>query len=386
MGKSAAELINSIEADMGIAFEYNVISGSVSKLDLSSGDVSSFDDRDLSLINSTYGPMGYGNKGILYDHISANARAVNPVADAIEVEEWDGLDHIGMFSDYIKVKNGSFEQFIRPWMIGVVAKIYRENKDMLQNPVLILLGAQGAGKSSMVKWLSSLWPQHAAEMILSLGGNHTKDSILQAVNNVVIELAEFQATLEASSSATLKSWITMETATFRAPYGRTTVTRNVHASYIATANRVGAGLLSDPSGSRRYRIIEIESIDWEYESVDVCQMWAQALDAYRSGETYDLCEEAQQLQVHNAERMMVPDIVRETIEDLYEPSGGRAWASTGTIYRVLREAGLNLGTISAGSALVADAMRSAGYEIDPDLGYPVKKGLSKFGGSGLRGE
>jgi len=60
------------------------------------------------------------------------------------------------------------------------------------------------------------------------------------------------------------------------------------ASFIGTINNV-AGFLADPTGNRRYRACTLKSIDWDYDkSINVNNVWAQAVALFLSGETNDL--------------------------------------------------------------------------------------------------
>ncbi|MCB0082253.1 MAG: hypothetical protein KDE47_15030, partial [Caldilineaceae bacterium] len=88
----------------------------------------------------------------------------HPVKDYLESLKWDGNDHIAQlcahFTDshepIIYADGGqrtALHAFHRRWFIGAVGKVY--NPSECQNPMLILDGDQGRGKSYYVKWLCS---------------------------------------------------------------------------------------------------------------------------------------------------------------------------------------------------------------------------------------
>ena len=91
----------------------------------------------------------------------------------------------------------------------------------------------------------------------------------------------------------------MRQVTVRKPYGQHDLVKPAMASFIGTVNNE-AGVLSDPTGSRRFMSMHVLGIDWSYAEMDVNQVWAQAVALYRSGEPWELQgEENEQAQEAN---------------------------------------------------------------------------------------
>lgn len=42
--------------------------------------------------------------------------------------------------------------------------------------------------------------------------------------------------------------------------------------------------MNDPSGNRRFGVVQLNDIDWSYEEIDIHQLWAQIYQAYKDGE------------------------------------------------------------------------------------------------------
>jgi predicted P-loop ATPase len=75
--------------------------------------------------------------------------------------------------------------------------------------------------------------------------------------------------------------------TVRKPYGKHDMIKPALASFIGTVNNE-AGILSDPTGHRRFMVAHLVNIDWDYTAVDIGQVWAQAKALFDAGETWQL--------------------------------------------------------------------------------------------------
>ena len=67
------------------------------------------------------------------------------------------------------------------------------------------------------------------------------------------------------------------------------VLANAAALSIFGINADGAGFLNDPTGSRRFVVVSIESLDHDYtKRIDINQLWAQIMHMYKNGEPWRL--------------------------------------------------------------------------------------------------
>jgi predicted P-loop ATPase len=134
------------------------------------------------------------------------------------------------------------------------------------------------------------------------------------------ELSELGATTRRNDLEALKSFFTMEIFDLRLPWGKRGERFPHRASYIATVND-GAPFLNDPTGNRRYMVLNMESIDWNYTSVDVNQLWAEAVYLYNNDFDWRLtAEEAsvrdEQNELHNTPNIMDDYIAKYCLTDL----------------------------------------------------------------------
>lgn len=215
----------------------------------------------------------------------------HPIEEYLINLKWDGQDHIGKLASYIKDKDGIFPLIFRKWLVGAVYKILGTRKGE-QNPMLVLDGKQGIGKSRLSWWLCSGIPQF---FISSPIYPDNKDYIISTVSRFIWEVEELGSTFRKADREALKAFITREEATYRAPYGHHEITKPTTCSYIGTINDE-VGFLTDPTGNRRFRVCTLTSIDWKYsEELDVNQVWAQAVHLFESGETSRLSKDEEKL-------------------------------------------------------------------------------------------
>lgn len=228
----------------------------------------------------------------------------HPVKSYLESLRWDGRDHIAHLCEFltdahdpIAYEDGSTRSvshtWLRRWFVGATGKVYNASDN--QNPTVILDGAQGKGKSSLVKYVASPLPHLHREGPIR---PEDKDHYGYLCTTWVWEISELGATFRRADREALKSFLTMQEVAYRPAFARYDVHKPALCSFIGTVN-VSAGLLNDPTGHRRFRPVELTKIDWAYrQKVDINQVWAQAYHLYRMGETWQLSPE--ELKVHKA--------------------------------------------------------------------------------------
>ena len=122
----------------------------------------------------------------------------------------------------------------------------------------------------------------------------------------------------------------------RRPYGRFDIEKPALASFIGTVNPDGVGFLTDTTGNRRFRPVFLQSIDRRYSTAcNVSQIWAEAVAAYRNGETADLpVVDERRLRENILPKGQLIDIMTEMILEEYKPcpkdADPKLWRKTTT--------------------------------------------------------
>jgi len=253
------------------------------------------DDKIDAKIRMVARNHGYGGKGIplsaLADQMRVNAmqHSYNPVKQYLSGLEWDGRNHFAEFAAHFSDKHtpityadGRKEPVVKAWlwrwMIGAVAKVFAAGAIRAQNPMLVLSGAQNMGKSTLAAWLCPI-----PELFLESSINpDSSDHLRYLVTKWIWEVSELGATTRRSDREALKAFLTRQEATFRKPYDHHPVIKPALASFIGTVNPMNNGFLDDPTGSRRFLVVDLAGIDHGYaDRIDRDQLWAQVLAAYQ---------------------------------------------------------------------------------------------------------
>lgn len=220
----------------------------------------------------------------------------HPIRDYLSALQWDGQPHIARLGDYICDQRGVFVPFLRRWMIGAVGKAF----ESAQNVMLVLDGPQDIGKSYFCYWLCP--PTLQAYAIEGAIATDDKDSWLRLASSWLWEVSELGATTRKADREALKDFISRRDVTIRRPYARYDESRPALASLIGTINEEGSGFLNDPTGSRRFAVVNLTAIDRRYTNAfDVDQLWAEAFVAYQAGEPWQFTddERATQTQIND---------------------------------------------------------------------------------------
>jgi predicted P-loop ATPase len=106
--------------------------------------------------------------------------------------------------------------------------------------------------------------------------------MMNLVKFLVWEVPELGATTRKADREALKDFISKEWTIFRQPYAITNTKKPALSSFIGTINSEN-GFLNDPSGTRRFNVITINSIDWNYsKEIDINNIWCEAYQLYKS--------------------------------------------------------------------------------------------------------
>ena len=236
-------------------------------------------------------------------NLLAAENTYHPIQDYLNSLQWDGKDHLGKFLTHLN--NGEGDKYIYDgkeyllygailmrWLLGCVARGLDGDKPTAfkhQTPMLVLIGPQGMGKSSLIRWLvSGVGIEYHREGMLD---PHNADHIRSAVNKWIWEISELGASLRKGDRDALKSFITQEWHTYRKPWGKGNITKPLLCNFVGTVNPE-IGFLDDPTGNRRFLPVNITAINHDYkEKIDVNQLWAQLVHNYRNGYSPELLPE-----------------------------------------------------------------------------------------------
>lgn len=271
-------------------------------------------------VNTLWSEMSKTNRAAVQDFfrvIESNyVQPFNPFIDYLgSLPEWHegDTDYIQQLADSVTIKGGEEQQklwtcYLRKWLVGMLAGWTLD--DVVNNVIIVLIGAQGSGKST---WIAMVLPPELRQYFYTKtnASRLSKDDLL-VLATYGLMLCEELDTMKPSELNQLKAAVTMLTIDERAAYAHYAEHRPHIASFAATGNNVQ--FLSDPTGNRRWLPFEVESIQSPREHpFDYPHIYAQALHLLRSGFRYWFTQqEIIELNLHN-HKFEAPRLERELV-------------------------------------------------------------------------
>lgn len=227
---------------------------------------------------------GIANKGKLDDAVShaADAAPYDPLREHLEtLPEWDGVPRAEtLLVDLLGAEDCAYVRAVtRKTLCGAVRRAL--NPGCKWDYMLILEGAQGLGKSSLLAALAGEWFTDA----LSLDDiAHPKVAAEKLQGAWVVEVAELDGMAKASIER-LKGFLTTSVDNYRAAYARRAGRYRRRCIVVGTVNNLD-GYLRDATGNRRFWPVRVSAkldrgrLTPEY----VAQVWAEAKELEAAGE------------------------------------------------------------------------------------------------------
>lgn len=206
----------------------------------------------------------------------------HPIVDYLKGLTWDGLSRVDtLLVDYFGAEDNTYTRAaIRKSLCAAVARVLEPGVKF--DMALILVGAQGAGKSTFIKKLGKEW---FSDTFTTVQG---KEAFEQIQGAWLIEMAELSG-LRKAEVETVKHFITKREDSFRPAYGRVVETYKRQCVFFGTTNT--RDFLHDPSGNRRFVPIDVrpefikKDVFEDLTPSEVDQIWAEAYSLYTQGET-----------------------------------------------------------------------------------------------------
>lgn len=218
-------------------------------------------------------------------NVVARSKSFHPIKELIEAGDWDKTPRIDRFLiDVLKCEDNNYHREVsRMIFYGGIHRLYQPGCKFDYMPILI--GKQGCGKSTVVKWLA-LNDAYYGD-ISSIEG---KDALENIQGVWMCELSELLAMVKTKDVEAMKSFITRTTDRFRESYGRRTKEYPRSCVFIGTTNDYQ--FLSDKTGNRRYLPVELNvKMGQLYQQEKyirnyILQCWREARYLYMIEETY----------------------------------------------------------------------------------------------------
>lgn len=243
-----------------------------------------FSDTDETHLRKYFEKYNMKNiKGHLNDAIRlvADRNKYHPIKEYFDTLKWDGTPRIGtlLHKLFDTDDNIYHSEVLTVFMIGAVSRIYNPGCKFDYMP--IISAKQGIGKSTFFKTLA-VKPEWYLEDLRSVD----KAGIEQIQGKWIVEWGELNAMSRAKDVSAIKIFVTTTNDTLRLPYDKYVSNFKRQCVFSGTTNE--NQFLYDKTGNRRFLPIKSniphgKMIDVDYLSSVLDQLWAEALELYRSG-------------------------------------------------------------------------------------------------------
>ncbi len=173
----------------------------------------------------------------------------------------------------------------RKWLVSAVARILQPGCKV--DSTLILMGPQGAGKSTLFRIMAHD-PKWFCDSAIDVRGGRDTYSRLNGV--WIYEFAELAAT-RTRDNESIKAFLTSQIDIYRPAYARYDIEVPRQCVFVGTSNELE--ILRDPTGARRFWPVQLAGqINVEWLEQNYPKIWAAAVLAFRAGEPWHLDAEA----------------------------------------------------------------------------------------------
>ena len=211
----------------------------------------------------------------------AEQNGFNEVLDYLNSLKWDGIERLDkLFIDYLGAEDNVYTRAVaRKSLTAAVARAFEPGCKYDTMPILI--GRQGAGKSTLIRTIGKKW---YADGLSTFEGKEAAENIQ---GKWIIEAGEMAGYTRAEENAS-KQFLSRQVDVFRQAYGRRTQEYPRRCVFLGSSNQYE--FLKDITGNRRFWPIDIEAqkpMKNVYVNLpgEVDQIWAEAVVRYKNGES-----------------------------------------------------------------------------------------------------
>lgn len=252
----------------------------------------------------------------------------HPLKSYLESTEWDGVERAErLFPVYLGAPDTHYtRQVTRKMLLAAVSRVFHPGCKFDQ--ILVLIGPQGVGKSSLLAKLGREWFSD------SLKTFENKEAGEHLQNGWIFEIAELSV-MKRSAVEEVKAFLSKTEDRYRVAYDRQVSEFPRKCVFFGTSNT--REFLHDPSGNRRFWPVQTDQTPpqkkpWiDLTDTEVGQVWAEVLTWYRNGESLELddrarkeAEDHQNLHMESDPREgVIQEWLESPIEDEWEDGAGQ---------------------------------------------------------------
>ncbi|ABO49730.1 virulence-associated E family protein [Desulforamulus reducens MI-1] len=215
----------------------------------------------------------------------SHERSFHPIRDYLNgLDEWDGIPRLEeVLIDYLGAEDSVYTRAVtKKTFVAAVARVM--NPGCKFDYMLVLIGKQGLGKSTLFTRLAGNWFNDS----LSMSDMRDKTAAEKLQGYWILEIGEL-AGFKKAEVEVVKSFLSRQKDIYRPSYGRRTIEYPRQCVIVGSTNN-DTGFLRDSTGNRRFWPVNVTGVStdrapWAMNDYTVGQIWAEALACYKAGET-----------------------------------------------------------------------------------------------------
>lgn len=255
--------------------------------------------------------------------VVAAERIYHPIKDYFAGLTWDGAPRLdSLLIDYCGAEDTPYTRAVtRKTLCAAVARVYEPGRKF--DSILVLSGPQGIGKSTFFAKLGGAWYSDS----LAISDMKDKTAAEKLQGYWILELGEL-AGIKKVDVETVKSFVTRVDDKYRQAYGMVVESHPRSCIIVGTTNSE-SGFLRDITGNRRFWPVQVSEHGshhpWDLEEID--QVWAEAIQAYKDGESLFLSGEVAQMAYAKQQEAMESDDREGLVQDYLDRLLPENWDS-----------------------------------------------------------
>lgn len=242
------------------------------------------DDAQLiCYVDEHYGTFSARNYDVAVSKC-VDDRKYHPIKEYLEkLPEWDGVPRVDtLLIDYLGADDNEYVRAVtRKELCAAVTRIFKPGIKF--DTLLVLVGDQGIGKSTLIARLGMEWFSDS----LTLSDINDGKAGAEKLQGVwIMEIGEM-AGMRKAEQEKLKAFFGRQDDKYRAAFGRRVQSHPRQSILFGTTN-ADSGFLRDITGNRRYWPVNVPGTGkmkpWDLNQETVDQIWAETLVLVKKGE------------------------------------------------------------------------------------------------------
>lgn len=209
---------------------------------------------------------------------------INSVKDYLKPLKWDGTPRVdSLLIEYLGAPDNDYVKAVtRKMLVAAVSRVF--DPGIKFDNMLVLVGKQGIGKSTIIRKLGQRWFSDSFNFHMLQKG---KEGFEQLQGAWIIEVGEL-AGLSKADEESAKGFLSKCVDRYRVSYGRRVDDFPRQCIFFGSTNI--QAFLRDQSGNRRFWPVETmvhpatKDVFKEFSQYEIDQVWAEAVELYRRRE------------------------------------------------------------------------------------------------------